>query len=243
MHPTVLLSLGTFLTITVTCPARSHTTVDSFAIWTQFINGSGGWPNGISFLTGLSTPQFMLSGLDTTLHLAEECLEPERIVPKAVLVTVVVGFLTAFPFSIAIIYSYRDVESSLSSPTGCVASLFLHNYNYSHLLRLRFPIYFIWEKATRSPTAATVFMAALVVISSIALNAVHQTASRLTWSFARDNALFFSRRLASVHPSLNVPVYALLLNGLLVLLVGIIYVCSTTGMSPDLQLQLKIIQR
>ncbi|KAJ8240459.1 hypothetical protein LV156_001014 [Aspergillus fumigatus] len=205
-----LLSLGTFLTITVTCPARSHTTVDSFAIWTQFINGSGGWPNGISFLTGLSTPQFMLSGLDATLHLAEECLEPERIVPKAVLVTVVVGFLTAFPFSIAIIYSYRDVESSLSSPTG-------------------FPIYFIWEKATRSPTAATVFMAALVVISSIALNAVHQTASRLTWSFARDNALFFSRRLASVHPSLNVPVYALLLNGLLVLLVGIIYVCSTTA--------------
>jgi choline transport protein len=122
-HQTVLLSLGTFLAITITCPARSHTEIDSFAIWTQFTNGSGGWPNGISFLTGLSTPQFMLSGLDATLHLAEECLEPERIVPKAVLVTVVVGFLTAFPFSIAIIYSYRDVESSLSSPTGCVFSL------------------------------------------------------------------------------------------------------------------------
>jgi choline transport protein len=118
---TVLLSLGTFLAITITCPARSHTEVDSWAIWTQFTNGSGGWPNGISFLTGLSTPQFMLSGLDATLHLAEECLEPERIVPKAVLVTVVVGFLTAFPFSIAVIYSYRDVESSLSSPTGCVS--------------------------------------------------------------------------------------------------------------------------
>ncbi|RLM02011.1 hypothetical protein CFD26_109119 [Aspergillus turcosus] len=205
-----LLSLGTFLAITITCPARSHSEVDSWAIWTQFTNGSGGWPNGISFLTGLSTPQFMLSGLDATLHLAEECLEPERIVPKAVLVTVVVGFLTAFPFSIAVIYSYRDVESSLSSPTG-------------------FPIYFIWEKATRSPTAATIFMAALVVISAVAFNAVHQTASRLTWSFARDEALFFSRRLASVHPSLNVPVYALLLNGLLVLLVGIVYVCSTTA--------------
>lgn len=125
IRPTVLLSLGTFLAITITCPARSHSEVDSWTIWTQFTNGSGGWPNGISFLTGLSTPQFMLSGLDATLHLAEECLEPERIVPKAVLVTVVVGFLTAFPFSIAVIYSYRDVESSLSSPTGYVPSCLL----------------------------------------------------------------------------------------------------------------------
>jgi choline transport protein len=81
-------------------------------------------------------------------------------------------------------------------------------------------------------------MAALVVVSAVAFNAVHQTASRLTWSFARDDALFFSRRFASVHPSLNVPVYSLLLNGLLVLLIGIVYVCSTTGMSRQLQLQL-----
>jgi choline transport protein len=67
----------------------------------------------------------MLSGLDATLHLAEECLEPERIVPKAVMVTVIIGFLTAFPFSIAVIYSYRDVESSLSSATGYVC-VFAH---------------------------------------------------------------------------------------------------------------------
>jgi amino acid transporter len=80
-------------------------------------NGSG-WSDGISFLTGLSTPQFMLSGIDATLHLAEECLDPERVVPKAVLATVIVGFLTAFPFAIAISYSYRDVAESLSTNTG-----------------------------------------------------------------------------------------------------------------------------
>jgi choline transport protein len=60
----------------------------------------------------------MLSGLDATLHLAEECLNPERVVPKAVIVTVLVGFLTAFPFSIGIIYSYRNVELSLTTKTG-----------------------------------------------------------------------------------------------------------------------------
>ncbi|KAL4874023.1 hypothetical protein BDV12DRAFT_205400 [Aspergillus spectabilis] len=205
-----LLSIATFLVITITCPARSRIQVDSHEIWSTFVNGSGGWPDGISFLTGLSTPQFMLSGLDATLHLAEECLDPERVVPKAVLVTVMVGFLTAFPFSIGIIYSYKDVAQSLTTNTG-------------------FPIYFIWEKATHSPAAATVFMASLFVISCVAFNAVHQTASRLTWSFARDEALFFSRRLASVHPSVGIPVYALILNGILVFLVGIVYVCSSTA--------------
>lgn len=76
-------------------------------------------------------------------------------------------------------------------------------------------------------------MAALFVISCIALNAVHQTASRLTWSFARDEALYFSNKLEIIHPSLGVPVLALILNGILVLLVGIVYVCSSTGLSSS----------
>ncbi|KAK6835475.1 hypothetical protein RU639_002169 [Aspergillus parasiticus] len=205
-----LLSISTFLAITITCPARSSVQLDSSHVWTQFANGSGGWPDGISFLTGLSTPQFMLSGLDATLHLAEECLQPERIVPKAVIITVIVGFLTAFPFSIAIIYSYKDVELSLTTPTG-------------------FPIYFIWEKATHSPVAATIFMACMFTVSCIALNAVHQTSSRLTWSFARDEALFYSNKLASVSPTLGVPVYAILLDGLCVLLLGVVYVASSNA--------------
>lgn len=167
----------------------------------------------------------MLSGLDATLHLAEECLEPERIVPRAVLITVAIGFATAFPFSIGVIYSYQDVQASLSSKTGLDPPIYIG----LGLTDSRFPIYFIWEKATNSPVAGTVFMAALFVVSCVALTAVHQTASRLTWSFARDDALYLSRRIESIHPSLNVPIYAILLNGILVGLVGIIYVCSTTG--------------
>ncbi|RDK41434.1 amino acid transporter [Aspergillus phoenicis ATCC 13157] len=205
-----ILSISTFLAIIIACPVRSSAHVNTSKTWSQFVNGSGGWPDGISFLTGLSTPQFMFSGLDAALHLAEECLEPARIVPKALLVTVIVGLLTGFPFAIAILYSYDNIEASLTTPTG-------------------FPIYFIWEKATRSPTAATVFMVALFVVSFVALNAVHQTASRLTWSFARDDALFFSSRLSSIHPTLGVPVWAILLDGAAVLLVGIVYVCSTTA--------------
>lgn len=114
--------MATFVAITVTCPASSNATIDSHAVWTHLVNGSNGWPDGVSFLTGLSTPQFMLSGLDATLHLAEEALQPERIVPRAVMVTVLIGFLTAFPFSISAIYSFKNVEASLESPTGYIST-------------------------------------------------------------------------------------------------------------------------
>lgn len=72
-------------------------------------------------------------------------------------------------------------------------------------------------------------MACLFAVSCVALNAVHQTASRMTWSLARDDALFGSRWLAIVQPTLNVPIYALVVNGGVVLLIGIVYVCSSTG--------------
>lgn len=75
-------------------------------------------------------------------------------------------------------------------------------------------------------------MACLFTVSCVALNAVYQTASRI-WSFARDDALFGSRWLGRVHAGLNVPIYALSVNGIIVMLIGIVRVCSTTGTSPN----------
>lgn len=80
-----------------------------------------------------------------------------------------------------------------------------------------------------SRIGGTVLMAAMFVVTLVALNAVHQTASRMTWSFARDNALIGSKWLSRVHPTLNVPVYSLVFNGVVVMLIGVVYVCSTTG--------------
>lgn len=82
-----------------------------------------------------------------------------------------------------------------------------------------------------SRAGSTVLMAAMFTVTLVALNAVHQTASRMTWSFARDNALLGSKWLSRVHPTLNVPVYALVFNGVVVMLLGVVYVCSTNGTS------------
>lgn len=62
-----------------------------------------------------------------------------------------------------------------------------------------------------------------------ALNGAHQTASRLTWSFARDNAMVGSRWLKRINSSQEVPIFALLFNFVIMFVIGCIYLGSTSA--------------
>lgn len=87
----------------------------------------------------------------------------------------------------------------------------------------------IWRQATRSDVAATVFLVLLLLAAVFALNATHQTASRLTWSFARDDALFGSRWLGKINDKQQVPIAALLFNFGIMFIIGCIYLGSTSA--------------
>lgn len=91
------------------------------------------------------------------------------------------------------------------------------------------PIYEIWLQATRSQSAATAFMVLLFIGAIMALTAVQQTASRLTWSLGRDNAFLFSNFLGRVHPTLQVPIWALIFNNFVVFIIGFIFLGSSTA--------------
>ena len=91
------------------------------------------------------------------------------------------------------------------------------------------PIYEIWHQATRSPAAATTFMALLLFTVVLSLNGCIQTASRLTWSFARDDALVLSKFMSRLHPRFDVPVWAILANAGVVFIIGCIYLGSSTA--------------
>lgn len=62
-----------------------------------------------------------------------------------------------------------------------------------------------------------------------ALNGSHQTASRLTWSFARDNAMFGSQWLNKISPKQEVPIAALIFNFIIMFVIGCIYLGSTSA--------------
>lgn len=72
-------------------------------------------------------------------------------------------------------------------------------------------------------------MAVVLLAALVALAAVQQTASRLTWSFARDSALVGSQFFGQIHPRLGVPVWSLVANAFVVLIIGCIYLGSSTA--------------
>ncbi|OJJ95192.1 hypothetical protein ASPACDRAFT_36577 [Aspergillus aculeatus ATCC 16872] len=203
-------SLALFVITTIVCPARSAVHADSATVWGHFVNSSNGyWSNGIVFLTGLSTPSYMLIGLDATMHMADECLAPARTIPRAILSTVGIGSVAAFAFALAMCYSVTDFDSLVDAASG-------------------FPIYDLWAQASRSTTCATVFLVVMISIMFVSACAIHSTASRLTWSFACDNGIFLSGYLKQLDHRQGVPLYALGLNFIACFVIGFLYLASSS---------------
>lgn len=115
----VALTLTLFITTAITLLARSSPKAPTEFVWGTFINETG-WGDGLCFLSGLLTTSFMYAGIDATLHLAEECQNPRKVVPRATMLAVTIGFFTAFPFSIIILYSITDIDAILET-TGYVS--------------------------------------------------------------------------------------------------------------------------
>lgn len=63
------------------------------------------------------------------------------------------------------------------------------------------------------------------------LIAVQQTASRLTWALARDDALVYSDKIKQLDKKFKVPIWALVFNSVWGFVIGCVYLGSSTGMS------------
>ena len=94
---------------------------------------------------------------------------------------------------------------------------------------IRVPLYEMWYQGTGSKETATVFISSVALMLVFTSLSIQQTASRLTWSFARDNGILGAEHLKTIHPRLKVPVWALLFDTFWVFLLGCIYLGSSTG--------------
>ncbi|KAJ5103105.1 hypothetical protein N7532_003634 [Penicillium argentinense] len=205
-----VISLSSFFIILVACLARTPQMSSSKFVWTTFINQSGWESNGIAFLTGMINPNYIYAGIDGAIHLAEECGNATTAIPFALMSTLAIGFITSFAFVVAMLYSLTDMNAVIETSTGV-------------------PIYEIWLQATQSGACATVFITLLALIACFSLNGCQQTSSRLTWAFARDDALFLSKYFGRIHSQLKVPVNALLANAAVIFIIGCIYLASSTA--------------
>ncbi|EPS30571.1 hypothetical protein PDE_05523 [Penicillium oxalicum 114-2] len=180
-------------------------------VWTEYHNRTGGWSDGVCFMTGLLNAAFAVGTPDCISHLSEEVRKPETRVPQGIMLQMLTAFTTSFIYLIALFYSIQDLDAVFASSIGS------------------FPTAEIYRQATGSDAGAVGLIAVLFLATFPTLIGTFVTGGRMWWSLARDNATPFAKYFAQVHPRFNCPVRATVAMSAMVTCIGCIYVGSTTA--------------
>ncbi|TVY88655.1 Choline transport protein [Lachnellula willkommii] len=198
----------------VTLSERSTTEFVFHELWT----GLSGWTNpGVSFSLGILTVAFPITSFDGVLHMSDEVQDARTHVPRSMITAVVLNSFMQFGFCVALMYCVGDAERVTRSPT-------------------RLPILEVLYEATHSKPATNFLLVMIAFVLFVSLFNILASAARLTWAFARDNGLPFSKTFAYVYPTLKIPINALLLVGFIMCLLALIYIGSNTAFNALISL-------
>ncbi|CAF9935819.1 MAG: hypothetical protein HETSPECPRED_009909 [Heterodermia speciosa] len=159
-------------------------------------------------LEGSSTSRYAYGGTDGAIHIAEEMPRPSKNIPKAMNLTMAIGFLTAFPMSLALMFGMTSIDAVLNSSL---------------------PSAEIFYQITQSRAIVTFMMCWVILVYYMGLASQWVTAGRMTWAFARDRGIPFSQFFSYVSIHRDFPVRATILSVCFCCLYGLLYLTSTTA--------------
>ncbi|OJJ71634.1 hypothetical protein ASPBRDRAFT_125741 [Aspergillus brasiliensis CBS 101740] len=194
--------------VTVAATAPKHN--DAEFVFRTWINETGWKNNVICFITGLVNPLYCLGGLDGITHITEEMPNPGRNAPLALACTLAIAFVTGFTYLLSLMFSVQDYASLADSPTGLPLAELFHQ-----------------ATQTRGGAFALVFLL-WVAVGPCVLGSQLST-GRMLWAFARDDGLPFSKFCSKVNKRFEAPVNAQLCVGIIIALLGCIYLGSSTA--------------
>ncbi|KAL2018072.1 hypothetical protein VTK56DRAFT_1304 [Thermocarpiscus australiensis] len=233
----------TFLAITLLCNAistfgnRFLPLLDTFAIFWTFAGllailitvlavakegrrGAGfalggfeptsGWPPGWAFCVGLLHAAYATSSTGMVISMCEEVQHPATQVPKAMVITIVINTIGGLLFLVPLMFVLPDLAMLVSLPSGQ-------------------PVPTIIKSAVGSSGGALALLIPLMVLAILCGVACTTAASRCTWAFARDGAIPGSKWWKQVHPTLDLPLNAMMLSMVIQILLGLIYFGSSAA--------------
>ncbi|CZR69002.1 related to HNM1-Choline permease [Phialocephala subalpina] len=201
-----------FVVISITvlsCSSPNYSSAEF--VFTEFLNETG-WPDGIAWLLGLLQAGLGLTGFDAVAHMIEEIPNPAVEGPKIMIACVSIGIFTGFIFLMVLLF----VAGQIDGPDGIIESA-------------AGPLLQIFYNATGSKAGAICLLIFPLVCLLFATISIMTTSSRMTYAFARDGGLPFSRIFAKVHPKLELPLNALYLTVVLVIIFGCIFLGSSSA--------------
>ncbi|MCC6511742.1 MAG: amino acid permease, partial [Pirellulaceae bacterium] len=161
------------------------------AFYVQPENWSPFAPNGATgVLKGIAAVFFAYIGFDAISTTAEECHNPQRDLPRATILTLIICTILYIAIAIVLtgMVSYRE-------------------------LGVGDPLAFVFQKYELNWMAGIVSLSAIIAITSVFL--VFQIGQPRIWmAMARDGLL--PARFASIHPRFKTPAFATVITGILV---------------------------
>ena len=202
-------SITGFVIISITvlaCASPNYSSGDF--VYREFINQTG-WPDGIAWLLGLLQAGLGLTGYDAVAHMIEEIPNASVEGPKIMIACVGIGVSTGFIFLTVLLFVAGNVDDVIESSAGPLLQIFYNatNNNAGSICLLMFPL----------------------ICLLFATISIMTTSSRMTYAFARDGGLPVSRLFAKVHPTLELPLNALILTTVLVIIFGCIFLGSSSA--------------
>ncbi|KAK4150829.1 amino acid/polyamine transporter I [Chaetomidium leptoderma] len=204
-------SLTGFVVISLTvlaCAAPEHRYQSGSFVYGDFINHTG-WPDGLAWLLGLLQGAFALTGFDATVHMIEEIPRPQVEGPRIMLMCIGIGVFTGFVFLSCLLFVLKDVDHTIASTAG--------------------PLLQILYDATESRAGATCLLIFPLVCMLFTTTSLMTTSSRMSYAFARDRGLPYSRFFATVNKRLEVPLNALIWTAAWVIVFGCVFLGSSSA--------------
>ncbi|KAH8897960.1 amino acid transporter [Thozetella sp. PMI_491] len=177
-------------------------------VWSSFVDG-GPWGSiGLACLIGMLTNAGAFVGGDSVAHISEETRNASRIIPQAMVLTVVINGVMGLVMVITFCYTMGNLEDALMSPTG-------------------YPIIHVFWVATGSNGGAIGLTFILIILGVAGNLTVMAGASRQLFAFARDKGVPFSTWIQKVPPGWDVPINAILLTGIISCIIHCINIGSS----------------
>ena len=200
----IVWTAASVVVIMVTLLVMADERRDADFVFGHFDASQSGWPDGWAFFVALLQAAYTLTGYGMVAAMCEEVQNPQREVPKAILLSVVAAGVTGVCYLVPILFVLPSVQRLLDVPSGQ-------------------PIGQLFAIVTGSPGGGFGLLFLILGILLFAGTGALTAASRCTYAFARDGAIPGFRLWRQVNRRLDVPLYAILLSALIDCLLGLIY--------------------
>jgi urea carboxylase system permease len=159
-----------------------------------------------AFLIASLASGYVMYGFDTASSLGEETVDPRRTAPKAIARAILASFVIGGAILVFAVMAAPNLQDpQLGESSG--------------------GLQYIVEQVMWGPLGK-IFLVCIVIAVTVCCLAVHTAAIRLSFAMARDNALPFGEKLATVNPKTQTPIVPAVTIGIISVIILVLNIAN-----------------